>query len=273
MSAREQFAAAVRASPVDLGRACLLVGREVDPGLSVAAGLRQLDALSAGARRHVPAGGTPAEQARGLERALGVEAGFAGSGPDYQDVRASLLHEVLRRRRGLPLTLSVVWVEVARRLGVEAAPVALPTRVVVAVGRPDPAYCDPFSGGGLVTPGGLQDLVRAAGGPALFAADLRPADPVDLVLRLLTNVRALADRQGRLLGSAQMQLWAVELSLLLPRHPFALRRERGELLVRLGEFARGAADLEQVAAVLEDSDPAGAETLRRRAGLARARLN
>ena len=75
------------------------------------------------------------------------------------------------------------------------------------------------------------------------------------------------------MSSSRTRLWATELALLLPRHPLALRRERGELLVRLGSFEAGAAELESYAAVVEDADAEEAERGRRAARLARARLN
>jgi len=283
VSTRSRFAEVVRSEPVDLGLACLLVGGEVDPDLDVDGALAALDALADTARRHVPAGCPPRAAADGLRVALGEQAGFAGTARDYDDVRSSLLHEVVRRRRGLPLTLSVVWVEVARRLGVVADPVALPGHVVVAVrsggtaiGYPatgDTAYVDPFNGGRLLPVEALAAQVRAATGAPLRPEDLEPAIPHDLLLRLLTNVRALAARQDRALEAARTRLWATELSLLLPRHPVALRRERGELLVRLGDHLRGAAELDAYAEVVDGADPAAAEQARREARLARSRLN
>jgi hypothetical protein len=70
-----------------------------------------------------------------------------------------------------------------------------------------------------------------------------------------------------------MRLWAVELSLLLPRHPVALRRERGELLVRLGDHLGGAEELETYALVVDGSDEQAADAARREARQARAQLN
>lgn len=273
MSSRRRFADEVRAEPVDLGLACLLVGGEVDPDLDVDGALAALDALAVAARAHVPRGCSPRRAAEGLRLALGERAGFAGSAGDYDDVRSSLLHEVVRRRRGLPLTLSVLWVEVARRLDVVADLVALPGHVVVAVGADEPVYVDPFAAGRLVDVVDLAGLVRASTGAPLRPGDLDPAAALDVLLRLLTNVRALAARQDRALEWARTRLWAVELSLLLPRHPVALRRERGELLVRLGDHLGGAAQLEGYAGIVADADPDTAEQARRGARLARARLN
>ena len=273
MTTRHRFADVVRAEPVDLGLACLLVGGEVDPDLDVDAALAALDALAVSARAYVPRGCPAPQAAEGLRLALGERAGFAGSAGDYDDVRSSLLHEVVRRRRGLPITLSVLWVEVARRLGVTAELVALPGHVVVAIGADRPTYVDPFAGGRLLTMPDLAGIVRASTGGALRPEHLDPPSPYDVLLRLLTNIRALAARQDRALEWARTRLWAVELSLLLPRHPLALRRERGELLVRLGDHLGGAAQLEAYAGIVEDADATAAEESRRGARQARARLN
>ena len=267
---RTRFAEVVRSEPVDLGLACVLVGGEVQDDLDVDAALAGLDALAAAARPYVPRGCSPAEAAEGLRVALGERAGFAGSGEDFADVRSSLLHEVLRRRRGLPITLSIVWVEVARRLGVEAAPVALPGQVVVRLGE---VFVDPFSGGRRLDRDDLAALVRAASGGPLRPEHLEPADPVELLLRPLTNLRVLAARQGRAPEAVRTRLWAVELSLLLPRHPVALRRERGELLVRAGDHLGGAAELEAYAELVAGVDAPGAEAARTEARQARALLN
>jgi len=256
-ASRERFAAAVRATPVDLALACLLVGAEVEPDLDIDRSLEVLDTLAAAARPL--AGGSVQHAAEALRVVLGEQAGFAGSAEDYEDVRASLLHEVLRRGRGLPILLAVVWVEVAQRAGVPAYALGLPGHVLVGIGRPDGEHVvvDPFSGG------------RPAAAPESFPA----LPPVDLLLRLLTNVRGLTTRQDRTLDAAHTRLWATELSMLLPRHPAGLRRERGELLVRLGDMLGGAVELEEYADVLEAADPEQAQDVRRQARLARARLN
>ena len=254
---RERFARVVRDEPVDVAVACLLVGAEVDPELDVDGSLAVLDALAAQVRPLV--GGTLEHAAEALRVVLGEQAGFAGFEQDYDDVRSSLLHEVLRRARGLPILLSVVWVEVAQRAGLSAYAMGLPGHVLVAIGKPDGEHVvvDPFSGG------------RPAQAPAAFPA--MPA--VELLTRLLTNVRVLTTRQERSLEAARTRLWATELSLLLPRHPAALRRERGELLVRLGEHLLGATALEDYAGLVEDADPQQAEAVRREARQARSRLN
>ena len=266
---RTRFAEVVRSEPVDLGLACLLVGGEVEPDLDVDVSLAALDALAASVRRTVPRGASPAATALGMQAVL---VGFAGSADDYEDLRSSLLHEVLRRRRGLPLLLSIVWLEVAARLDIPAYALALPGHVVVGIGDPDDEHVlvDPFAGGRPLNPQVVGSTLAAAGwGPQ----DARVLTPADLLLRLLTNIRSLTSRRSPALQVSMTRLWAVELSLLLPRHPVELRRERGELLVRLGNHLGGAHELEAYALVVDDADDDAAAAARREARLARAQLN
>jgi regulator of sirC expression with transglutaminase-like and TPR domain len=243
-ASRARFAEVVRAEPVDVGLAALLVGAEVEPTLDVDASLAELDGLAALC---------PSADLAGLQLALAM---FTGAEEDFEDLRSSLLPEVLRRRRGLPLLLSIVWVEVATRLGVAASYGMVPGRIVVVLGDLEDAHTvvDPFAG---------RVLGRGA----------EPIGPHELLLRLLTNIRALTARQPRSLDAARTRLWAVELSLLVPTHPLELRRERGELMVRLGCHLEGAAELESYAALVEDVDGAVAQACRREARQARARLN
>lgn len=248
-ASRARFAEVVRAEAVDTAMACLLLGCESEPDLDLNASVLVLDALAETARPFVEQLGA----AEGLRVALGEQAGFSGSRGDFDDLRSSLLHQVLRRGRGLPILLSVVWCEVARRLDVMAVPLGLPGHVLVLVGD---VVVDPFRGGA---------LVDAPQEPVL--------EPVGLLLRVLTNIRVLTDRQERSLETVRTRLWATELSLLLPRHPVGLRRERGELLVRLGDHVGGAEELEDYASLVENVDEGEAELARREARLARARLN
>jgi regulator of sirC expression with transglutaminase-like and TPR domain len=213
----------------------------VEPTLDVDEVLAALDEIAASVRERTPAG------------LLSGLMPFAQEA-DFDDLRSSLLPEVLRRRQGLPLLVSIVAVEVATRLGLAASYATVPGRVVVVLGDLEDEHTvfDPYAG-------------RILDGP------VAPLPPADLLLRLLTNVRALTHRQPPSLDAARTRLWAVELSLLLPRHPVELRRERGELLVRLGSHLLGAEQLEEYAAVVPDETVA--EACRREARQARARLN
>jgi regulator of sirC expression with transglutaminase-like and TPR domain len=211
----------------------------------------------------------PRTAAEALRFALGERAGFAGTAWDFGDIGASLLPTVLRRRHGLPILLSVVWLEVARRLDVPAYAVGLPGHVVVAIGSTTGnVLVDPFDGGRVITVHEAAEKVRATGTP-FTRAHLAPLEPVNVLTRILTNIRVLATRND----DPRTRLWAVELSLLLPHHAANLRRERGEVLIRLGDFLGGATELAAFADAVEAMEPTAAAAARQAALAARARLN
>lgn len=268
---RRLFAEEARAERPDLALLCLLVGAAGDGELDEAgidAAEIELDRL-AGLMPYRPGG--PRAWADATAELLGDRCGFRGSAGDYQRLESSLLHQVLVRRRGLPILLSVVWMEVARRAGAPVYGVALPGHFVVGFGpREQQVLVDPFDGGRVLSGGDAELLVAGATGAPLDPGMLTPADPLDVVLRILNNVRAWAAARPE---RSDVALWAVELSLALPSHPARLRYEWARLLVQRGEFLRGAGELEAYADVMGAVDEGAAERMRRQAQAARAMLN
>ncbi|MFJ1752191.1 transglutaminase family protein [Kitasatospora sp. NPDC088134] len=283
---RNRFRAEARAERPDPVLLCLLAAAEHtlgDPGDSeqpdldalLTACQAALDRHAAAIRKAVaerrPSG--PEETAALLAAVLGGRERFHGRQSDYLRLESSLLPEVLRRRRGLPITLSLVWSAVAARAGLTVHGIALPGHFIVAVGGPvggdEYVLADPFHGGRLLDVPDVERLVAASGhrySPEL----LTPAQPLDLVLRVLGNIRRwAADRPEH----ARTQLWAAELALLLPRHPAQLRLERAELLVKTGDFLGGAAEMDSYAEILDAFDPESAAKVRQEARSARHRLN
>ncbi|SEF82559.1 Regulator of sirC expression, contains transglutaminase-like and TPR domains [Actinacidiphila yanglinensis] len=288
-SVRERFAAAAREERPDLAELCLLIGAEADPALDgPVADLAQieLDRLAG----LIPYGPTTAlEWAQALGRVLGAGHGFHGTAADYGLLSSSLLQEVLRRRRGLPILLSVVWIEVARRAGAKVHGVGLPGHFVVALGDveadggefgADPApyvLVDPFDGGRVLSGPDAEHLMSGPGsgaqpgsGPGRLPGAPVPADTLDIVRRVLNNIRAWAAPRPERLA---VQLWTLDLTLLLPRHPAKLRYERAQVLVQMGDFLGGAAEMEEYAEVIGSFDPETAAAIRSKARAARALLN
>ncbi|MEU9988390.1 transglutaminase-like domain-containing protein [Streptomyces sp. NPDC048045] len=268
---RRRFGEEARSERPDLSALCLLIGAEADGSLDEAgidAAQLELDRL-AGELPYRPGG--PQAWAQALCRLLGERYGYAGSAADYDRLESSLLHEVLRRRRGLPILLSVVWLEVARRAGAPVYGVALPGHFVVGFGpAEEQVLADPFDGGRVLTGADADLLVVGATGVPLQPSMLVPAAPLEVVQRILNNVRAwAASRPER----SDVGLWAVELALLLPAHPARLRYERGQLLVQRGEFVRGAEELDAYAHLIEVVDEPAARKIREQAHSARAMLN
>ncbi|MFE6173377.1 tetratricopeptide repeat protein [Streptomyces sp. NPDC056464] len=268
---RRRFAEEARSERPDLSTLCLLVGAEADGTLDESGmdcAQVELDGL-AGQLPFRPGG--PRAWALALRDLLGERYGFRGCAADYQRLESSLLHEVLQRRRGLPILLSVVWMEVARRAGAPVYGVALPGHFVVGFGPADEqVLADPFDGGRVLTGGDAELLVAGATGAPLQQSMLTPADPLDVVLRVLNNVRAWATTRPE---RTDVALWAVELSLSLPKHPARLRFDRAQLLVQRGDFVEGAVELEEYAELIGAVDEGAAERVRGQARAARALLN
>ncbi|MFE9169378.1 tetratricopeptide repeat protein [Streptomyces kebangsaanensis] len=272
---RRRFAEEARSERPDLVTLCLLVGAEADGTLDEAgmdAAQIELDRL-AGLLPYRPGG--PRAWAQALCELLGERYGFRGCAADYQRLESSLLHAVLARRRGLPILLSVVWMEVARRAGAPVYGVALPGHFVVGFGAAEEqgheqVLADPFDGGRVLTGADAELLVVGATGAPLHPSMLVPAAPLEIVARILNNVRAWAAVRPE---RSDVALWAVELSLLLPSHSTRLRYERAQLLVQRGDFVGGAAELEAYADVVAAVDEPAAERVRGQARSARAMLN
>lgn len=230
---RRLFAEEARSGRPDLATLCLLVGAAGDGALDDAgidAAQVELDRL-AGLVPFRP--GAPSAWAEALRQLLGGRFEFRGSPGDYERLESSLLHAVLRRRRGLPILLSVVWMEVARRAGAPVYGVGLPGHFVVGFGAGDErVLADPFDGGRILSGGDAELLVGATLRPSM----LEPADPLDVVVRVLNNIRAWAAARPE---QSEVALWAVELALLLPSHPAQLRYERAQLLVQRGISSPG----------------------------------
>ncbi|KAB1147652.1 tetratricopeptide repeat protein [Streptomyces luteolifulvus] len=268
---RRRFAEEARSERPDLSTLCLLLGAEADGALDEAGMDAVQIALDELAGRLPFRPGGPRSWAVALRELLGERCGFRGSAADYQRLESSLLHQVLVRRRGLPILLSVVWIEVARRAGAPVCGVALPGHFVVGFGADEQqVLADPFEGGRVLSAADAEVLVAGATGAPLHPSMLGPAEPLEVIVRILNNIRAWAAIRPE---RSDVSLWAVELSLLLPSHPARLRYERAQLLVQRGDYVGGAAELDAYAEVVAAVDEPAAEKLRRQASAARAMLN
>jgi len=169
---------------------------------AVRGALERLDALGSELAAAVPGGAGPDGEARACAQVLGERHGFAGDAEHYDDPANSMLDVVLERRRGLPIALSVVYVEVARRAGVGLAGVGLPGHFVVGhFGVSPPLLLDPFAGGAPVEGEVPPEHVRA------WSAH-------ETALRMLNNLVGSYQRRGDV-GAA---IAAAAMRLELPLH-------------------------------------------------------
>ncbi len=184
---------------LDLAEAALLLATDEYPELDVAAYLTRLDALARGARERLPEDADLEETIVGLNRYLFMEQGFAGNTRDYYDPRNSYLNEVLDRRLGIPITLSIVYIEVGRRLGLAFEGVSFPGHFLVKFStREGDVVLDPFHGGVPLAEEDLMDRLEETYGEAavMRAAAALPqllesAGKREILVRLLRNLKGI----------------------------------------------------------------------------------
>ncbi|HVF87355.1 MAG TPA: transglutaminase-like domain-containing protein [Pyrinomonadaceae bacterium] len=225
----------------DLAEAALLIAAEDDPRCDVARCLALLDEWGGEAQ-------TRLGDKRGAARIAAFnsfifeELGFAGNQQNYYDPRNSLLNQVLERRTGIPITLSIVYCEVGRRAGLKAEGVGFPGHFMVRVGEEldGGVLVDPFNRDVLDEEDCQERLDNMYGGQVpLTAEHLRPATSREIIIRLLRNLKGIyagAHLHRRALA-------VVERILLLSPQAFDERRDRGALLAQLGRYAEAVADL------------------------------
>lgn len=241
----------------DLDVAALAIAAGADPGLDADCWLRELDRLAAGV-----------DSLESLIRRLFVEEGFAGNATRYYDPRNSLLDQVLKRKLGIPITLSVVCIEVGRRAGVPLEGIGMPGHFLVRPLTSD-RYLNAFDGGTLLDLAGCEELFRAstrAGPKVQFGRHLLTTTPRRTILaRILQNLRAVYRRLGR---AADLE-WVLRMRLALPGVGADELVELGRTLGQQGRYVDGAKFLEAQI----DHWPQHAELLDNAARGLRAHLN
>jgi regulator of sirC expression with transglutaminase-like and TPR domain len=252
---------------IDVALGAALVAKDAYPSLDPAAVLDDLDEMSAPLFPLRLEERSPQEQVQALSEHVYESLGFRGNEDDYYDPRNSLLSDVLTRRLGIPITLAIVYCQIARRVGVPARGVGFPGHFLVRVDdprRPDdpPLAIDPFFAGRVLDRPAIERLLQRALGPeeSLRPEEhLAPASARSVLVRMLTNLKAIYLTRG---DHARAHLAADRILLFSPDSPSVLR-ERGDLAARLGAHESAKVDF---ARALE-LDPQGAES-----GVLRTRL-
>jgi regulator of sirC expression with transglutaminase-like and TPR domain len=239
---------------LDVG--ALLIAAHARRGLDVDAQLARIDDLAAAC----PDGGLET-----LTEHLARELGFRGDRDDYSDPRNSLLDQVLDRRIGIPITLSVVLIEVGRRRGVPLVGVGMPGHFIVRAADDPDAFADPFHQRPLDREGCVE-LFRSVHGPKPTFAErfLEPVGPRAVLARILTNLQRSFVGRGDRAGA----LWAQCLRVLVPGTTVADRRQLAAMLAANGRFDAAALELDAIA-----EDGSGGARDRHAARALRARLN
>jgi regulator of sirC expression with transglutaminase-like and TPR domain len=243
MNPTERFARLVgdREPTIPLTEAALLIAAH-DHDVDEDAVLADLAALAADAPDDVEA----------VARYLFAEHGFAGNDQDYADPANSFLDVVLRRRLGIPITLSVLMLDIGQRRGLALHGVGMPAHFLV--GSDDGRYVDPFHRGVVLDRAGCRTRFEELMPDTPWRdAYLRPVGPRAILVRMLSNlVHTYVDR------SPADAVWALQLRLAVPGVAPTERRDAAALLGSLGRFREAAAALDAVADELDASSAARA---------------
>jgi regulator of sirC expression with transglutaminase-like and TPR domain len=255
---------------VNLAEAALLVAAEEYSPLDVRGYLARLDEMGCALRQRLDEEPRPERAIMALNRYMFQEMGFRGNAEQYYDPRNSYLNEVVDRRTGIPITLSIVYMEVARRAGLEVEGVALPGHFVVRVQTAArPLLVDPFHGGTLLTEKDCQErLDRIFGGRVkLEPKMLRPCRRKDMLERLLRNLKAIYLRDQ----DQDRALRVVDLIVRIQPGSAEDLRDRGVLYASLDCYGLAARDLESYLALAPGAKDA--EDLAARVALLRLRAS
>jgi regulator of sirC expression with transglutaminase-like and TPR domain len=230
--------------------AAVAVAQEDLPGLDPQAVLAEVDALAERLRRRIPADAVPVQKLRLLNRYFFQELGFAGNVNNYYDRRNSYLPEVLRTRRGIPITLALVFVELAQQIGLKASGVSFPGHFLVKLHLPGgEVVIDPFDGRSLSREALEERLLpyrQRRRGAADGADDdvplglyLQKAEPRAVVARLLRNLKEI-HRGAR---DWQRLLTVLDRLVVLLPEDWEERRDRALVLAELGRLEAAATDV------------------------------
>jgi regulator of sirC expression with transglutaminase-like and TPR domain len=247
-----------------LAEGALWVAAEAYPGLDVPHWLDRLDTLGRRAAERVTPDMAVDRAASAVSRLLFDEMGFRGDTEDYYDPRNSFLNDVLDRRLGIPISLSVVYLAVAAQVGLAATGIGLPGHYVVrAERRGRQQLLDPFHGGRLLDRAGCEALVaqvRRGAGP-LDPRWLAPVTTRQTLVRMLANLKGVYSA----LGDWARALAASDRIVLLAPDAADEHRDRGMLNARLGQAAAAVRDLETYLRRAPDAPDAAAVRDRLRA--------
>ena len=246
----DKFVQVARSPEPDLATAALLIARLEYPHLDASLYLNQLDSMGRAAAERVGRApdGDPRLQVAALNDYLFEEEGFAGNRKHYDDPRNSFLNAVLDRRSGIPVTLALVYMEVARRAGLRVEGVNFPGHFLLRMpaGAPaaggDALILDPFHRGVILSETDCRRLLRDhAGADAEFEpALLARATKLQILVRMLVNLKRIYVK----MRSFPQGLAMTELLLALDPSALTELRDRGLLAYNLNDFPAALRDLE-----------------------------
>jgi regulator of sirC expression with transglutaminase-like and TPR domain len=265
MISREPTAAAARfrdlinrpEDEIDLAEAALLIAKGVNDALDIDAYLSQIEGLARQLQQRLSESVGEAERILALNRFLFDEQGFAPNVDNYYDPRNSFLNEVLERRVGIPISLSILYIEIGRRVGLPLRGVSFPGHFLVKCKVNDGVVVlDPYCRGVSLSLNDLQQRLREVQGGevsrAIIAGMLVSANKKEILARVLRNLKTIYVQREEYAQALAVMEWIITLA---PADAAEVR-DRGLLFARL-ECPRAAVeDLERYLELTPDAEDA-----------------
>jgi regulator of sirC expression with transglutaminase-like and TPR domain len=254
----EEFRSAVECpeDAVDLGRAALAIARPEYPRLDIGAYLARIDGLAAEVSKHLSGPPDLDRSLAALSYVLFQKNGYRGNRDEYFDPKNSFLNDVIDRRTGIPITLSVLYLEVARRIGLQLWGVGFPGHFLVKyLDQDQEIVIDPFNGGDIKTPDSLRQLLNGLYGSTVPWTDrlLHTVTKRQILRRMLNNLKFIYLKQRDYVKA----LTALDRMIIAePNLPEDLR-ERGAVYQALEYFPQAKSDFENYLRLAPDAPDAG----------------
>ena len=251
----EEFVALAESDQeIDLANAALLIAATEYPQLDIAEQLKVLDSLAAGASQRLGELRDPLYSVNKLSGYLFDEVGFSGNEDDYYDPRNSFLNEVLDRRIGIPISLSLVCIEVGKRLDIPLVGVGMPGHFLLKHADEQEMFIDPFHRGILLSEDECAQRLReitqteVVWDPRL----LSPVSNRDFITRMLRNLKGIYLQKQ----DFERSLTMIDRIVVLQPEVLEERRDRGLVLFQLERYEGAQADL----GLYLESAPPGTDT-------------
>lgn len=240
---------------VDIAECALVIAQHEYPNLDVAGYLREMDLIASRLQQRLPADAGKPHVIAMLNHFLFRELGYSGAHDDYYDPRNSCLNDVIERRKGIPITLSILYMEIGRRLGLPLQGISFPGHFLVKCATEQGVIVlDPFNRGISLSERDLRERLKQSAGVAADAQAplsmlLRSATQREILSRLARNLKGIyADRD-----ELEKLIAITNFILAIDPDDAAELRDRGMTYYKLDCFRAALADFEKVVAIDRDA--------------------
>ncbi len=225
---------------IDLARAALLIAATEYPSLNIERELFRIDAIADGAAPRMD-DDSPLYQLNTLSEYLFDELKFSGNHTNYHDPRNSFLNDVIERRLGIPITLSLLYIEVGKRLGVPLLGIGMPAHFMVRHSRECDVFVDPFHGGILLSVDECAERLKQVtqGELAWNREYLAPVSSRSFIARMLRNLKVVYLQRR----NYERVLDTINRVIALQPEASVEFRDRGVVNYRLGNYTDALEDL------------------------------